>query len=193
LELGQIRILKILPGSEGDVIQCCLWTVNIFPMPDYDAISYTWGDPRKPKASIVVNGHKLDVTENCVVAMLELRREGITCSTDRFIWIDAICINQEDIDERNQQVIFMLRIYQMAQNLIVWLGPEADESDKAIEIINEAVTHFSQSPSQFMGGAKALGHVQYSKSTRIALLASSHGHGSRGSGSSRSFRLTKRA
>jgi hypothetical protein len=81
----------------------------------------------------------LRVTENCKLALQELRREARVNSKTQVIWIGAICINQEDLEERRQPVLIMRLIYIGAQNFIIWLGPEADDSDKAIEILTELV------------------------------------------------------
>jgi len=51
------------------------------------------------------------------------------------LWIDTICISQNDLEERNQQVRFMNMIYHNARRVLVWLGKEADESDIAIDYL----------------------------------------------------------
>jgi hypothetical protein len=71
---------------------------------NYSALSYAWGDLEKPKVTLFVNGHQLEVTENCLFALKELRRESMAQSKTCTIWVDAICINQKDLDERSQQV-----------------------------------------------------------------------------------------
>jgi hypothetical protein len=57
---------------------------------------------------------------------------------ERIIWIDAICINQEDNDEKGQQVQSMAKIYAKASRVIVWLGEAAGDSDHALEVIRKA-------------------------------------------------------
>ncbi|PVH75438.1 hypothetical protein DL98DRAFT_427604, partial [Cadophora sp. DSE1049] len=138
IEPGQIRILEILPGCEQDPIQCRLQYVELCKMPKYNALSYSWGDLSKPKSVISVDGHKLEVTENCALALLELRGEAVAMLKAQIIWIDAICVNQEDTRERSQQVLMMFKIYQSSQSLIIWLGVEAEGSNEAIEILEEA-------------------------------------------------------
>lgn len=88
---------------------------------------------------IKVNGHGLEVTENCEAALQELRREARTYSKPHVIWIDAICINQKDLRERNHQVNLMLDIYHHCQKLIIWLGLEMDGSEKAIATLKDMV------------------------------------------------------
>jgi hypothetical protein len=59
------------------------------------------------------------------------------------VWADAICINQGNIEERNQQVQTMTRIYQQAIEVAIWLGPEADNSNMALELLVELYRHKS--------------------------------------------------
>ncbi|XXG94910.1 hypothetical protein Hte_001169 [Hypoxylon texense] len=107
----------------------------------YEALSYTWGPPEKTN-TILVEGackpipennssgglFKLQITHNLHEALLHLRRTDIT----RRLWIDAICINQDDIDERNEQVQRMDNIYKYASRVVVWIGPSTPESDVAM-------------------------------------------------------------
>jgi hypothetical protein len=139
LRENEIRVLEILPGTESSTVRCQLEYIILGRPVQYNALSYTWGDPIAPRAETAVNGHKLRVTENFKLALQELRREARVNSKTQVIWIDAICINQEDLEERRQQVLIMRLIYIGAQNLIIWLGPEADDSDKAIEILTKLV------------------------------------------------------
>ncbi|KAF2820100.1 heterokaryon incompatibility, partial [Ophiobolus disseminans] len=83
----------------------------------YDALSYTWGSIVNMK-HITCNCQRLEVTENLFDALSVLRHRYI----DRYLWVDAICINQNDAKERAQQVQKMLMIYQNATNVIAWLG-----------------------------------------------------------------------
>ncbi|CZR66483.1 uncharacterized protein PAC_16384 [Phialocephala subalpina] len=136
---NEIQVLEILPGTESSIIQCQLEHIILGRPAQYNALSYTWGDPIALRIEITVNGHKLRVTENCKLALQELRREAKVNSKIQVIWIDAICINQGDPEERRQQVLIMRSIYIGAQNLIIWLGPEADDSVKAIEILTKFV------------------------------------------------------
>jgi hypothetical protein len=116
---GHIRLLKLEGGYSG--IRCNMIHVPLDNPPAYDAISYTWGDPTKFK-NLSISGAQFSVTKNVY---------GILCDLaplvgNRCIWIDSICINQTDIDEKNQQVQLMRRIYQGASKTIVWLGDAPD-------------------------------------------------------------------
>jgi hypothetical protein len=101
---------------------------------DFAALSYTWGDPQD-KHDITVNGHLIQVTSNLAAALLAFRFKGYFEPGGMKIWIDAICINQEDIVERGLEVKKMGLIYGSAWNVISWLGPEKDNSNKALELL----------------------------------------------------------
>ncbi|KAK3342341.1 heterokaryon incompatibility protein-domain-containing protein, partial [Neurospora tetraspora] len=108
----------------------------------YEALSYVWGSEDKP-CSISINGCDLPVGENLYAALLHLRDHSI----ERTIWIDAICINQEDEEEKGHQVQSMAKIYAKASRVIVWLGEEAAGSDQALEEIRIAAKR-DQAPEE---------------------------------------------
>lgn len=135
------RILVLEPGSYGEEISCSLVTHSCAgtssqdpdtgPL-DYEALSYTWGDP-SPKFVIKCNGQTLPIAHNLFFALQQLRH----ASTQRFLWIDAICINQNDIAERSMQIQYMLDIYQNAARVLVWLGVESETSPLAMEAMRQ--------------------------------------------------------
>ncbi|KAK7403767.1 hypothetical protein QQX98_010459 [Neonectria punicea] len=102
---------------------------------NYVAMSYTWGDP-KDRVPIVIDEHNVHVTRNLEAGLREFR-ELEPFKRGLWIWIDAICINQDDEPERNAQVQIMSVIYERAGNIIVWLGPTDSTSDEAIKYLQE--------------------------------------------------------
>ncbi|KAK0654182.1 heterokaryon incompatibility protein-domain-containing protein [Cercophora samala] len=114
-------------------------TPSVPGAPVYEALSYTWGSATETDL-ILVQHHsdatstrgKLSVTQNLATALRHLRRPLHT----RTLWIDAICINQQDEAERNKQVHRMTDIYRLANRLVVWLGPEADNSKHALSTLH---------------------------------------------------------
>lgn len=121
----QIRICRLEPGSDGDLIECELLTNSLDDEPQYQALSYTWGDASN-RQDISINGHKFAVTNNLYYALQHLRSE----TESKHLWIDAICINQNDIPERNEQVPRMREVYSQAQSVIVWLGRDIEPEDE---------------------------------------------------------------
>jgi hypothetical protein len=102
---------------------------------DYIALSYTWGTWENAQ-EIIVNGHVVKVTEN-LHAFLQQMRKTPTCPSGCGLWIDALCIDQSDIDERNAQVKRMTLIYEQAFAAVAWLGKEADNSAMAFNLLSK--------------------------------------------------------
>ncbi|KAK0744821.1 heterokaryon incompatibility protein-domain-containing protein [Apiosordaria backusii] len=105
----EIRLITISDGDDETCISCTLSTVSLTDSPEFVALSYSWGDP-KLKQPILVNGQPFDVTVNLELALQRLRR----LHPNRGIWIDALCINQEDTTEKETQLPFMESIYSQA-------------------------------------------------------------------------------
>ncbi|KAH8690420.1 heterokaryon incompatibility protein-domain-containing protein [Phaeosphaeriaceae sp. PMI808] len=109
----------------------------------YEAISYTWGDPRK-RRDITIDGVTLSVTENLHGALTAFRHRPVAgCSDEpdagtaparrqpvRHLWVDAVCINQDDLQERILQVELMSSIYAGARRVLSWLGWEEGEEGR---------------------------------------------------------------
>ncbi|EME84950.1 uncharacterized protein MYCFIDRAFT_41912, partial [Pseudocercospora fijiensis CIRAD86] len=114
----EIRLVTVEAGK-GDEIHCKLNTVSLDgDLPQYESVSYCWGDITK-KSSIVLDGQTtVDVSKNAHAALMRIRDPNI----DRTIWIDAICINQTDVEERGSQVSNMHLVYHRATRNLIWLG-----------------------------------------------------------------------
>jgi hypothetical protein len=131
LGAGAFRLLKIKlepPHSSSNIsIFCRLETFSREMSPAYSALSYTWDDAEGPETAsqpaddaetcIFLEGRRMNVKSNLHHALLRLP----SCS---YWWIDALCINQIDIIERNTQVSIMNNIYRDAEKVFVWLGPD---------------------------------------------------------------------
>jgi len=127
-----IRMLKIHPGLPHASIECSLSVVNLETLPRFEALSYVWGNPHPP-STILCDGHPQSVTPNLAVALRHLRLPHMI----RNVWIDAICVNQDNLKERSQQVRLMSEIYSLAWRVVVWLGEDDNSlATMAIETIN---------------------------------------------------------
>ena len=126
----EIRILNIEPhkGDESSPMVCSLLHVPLAAKQDYHALSYTWGSGAKTK-SITLSGQSFAVSETLYSALIHLRQSNLR----RAIWVDAICINQNEIPERNSQISRMARIYTASDGTVIWLGDEAEGSKIAME------------------------------------------------------------
>ncbi|KAI2463397.1 heterokaryon incompatibility protein-domain-containing protein [Annulohypoxylon bovei var. microspora] len=129
---SQIRLVTIHPAVRHKKIKC---TVQNFPFTkqetgglDYEALSYVWGDATIT-TSITLNGRPFQVTTNLEAGLRALRLRN----KKRVVWVDAICINQTSMPERNQEVRRMGEVYSRARHVIVWLG-HGKEVDDASQV-----------------------------------------------------------
>jgi hypothetical protein len=116
----EIRLLVLHPAADIlDVFgySCTLVHVSVDEDPDYEALSYVWGS-KANKQKILIDGRQLAVTSNLAESLDHL----YDCDAPRKLWVDAICINQEDISERGHQVQNMTEIYARVRNVVVWIG-----------------------------------------------------------------------
>ncbi|KAF5649817.1 Het6 heterokaryon incompatibility protein [Fusarium tjaetaba] len=126
-EANAFRLLEILAG-ECDVVQCKLHVCSLQESETtYEALSYTWAKPddsSNRKIEIISNGgsQTMSISGSLYIALRELRRSNAS----RVLWADAICINQEDVKERGQQVAMMGQIFSGAWQVVIWLGEEED-------------------------------------------------------------------
>ncbi|KAI0410534.1 HET-domain-containing protein [Xylaria grammica] len=126
------RLLHLLPGNSSSGIQCQLSEAPLQTPPEFEALSYVWGDVTDT-LPITVQGRPHNVTRNLCSALHSLRYPNRI----RTLWVDALCINQTDISERNHQVGLMGRIYSTAKHVVAWLG-EANSRDEDILRVIEA-------------------------------------------------------
>ncbi|KAH7093738.1 heterokaryon incompatibility protein-domain-containing protein [Paraphoma chrysanthemicola] len=84
---------------------------------DYTALSYVWGNP-EPTACVLIDNYPMEITSNLNEFLLEMQCQY----RFEWFWIDALCINQTDIEEKNHQVQMMGEIYQRASKVMIWLG-----------------------------------------------------------------------
>ncbi|KAF2622323.1 HET-domain-containing protein [Macroventuria anomochaeta] len=125
-----IRLVAIKPGVFGDPISCTLETVSLDDHPHYRALSYTWGDTRH-KRHISLNGNLFVVNQDLHAALRRLRHE----QKWQTYWIDMLCINQADFDERSEQVVLMPKIYSKAKQVVFWLADTTnDTTDNKMEL-----------------------------------------------------------
>jgi hypothetical protein len=120
------RLIRLYMGQDED--------------PEYEAVSYCWGSKNDP-SHVCVNtddgDERISITHNLDEALRCFRYER----KPRLLWADALCINQVSIGEKNHQVAMMGNIYSRAKRVLIWIGPERDESDKALGIMQQLCDH----------------------------------------------------
>ncbi|KAF2653153.1 HET-domain-containing protein, partial [Lophiostoma macrostomum CBS 122681] len=112
-----IRLLEILEGDFDKHVACEVSTWPTDNTPSYYAISYTWGDPNST-SEITVNGERMTVRQNCEYVL----QQAFTSKRSKYFWVDAICIDQESIQEKNHQVAIMDKIYKRAAHVFSCVG-----------------------------------------------------------------------
>jgi hypothetical protein len=134
IQLGnnEIRILSLLPGLPGSKMQLLLRREFLASrdLPEYEALSYAWGDAELTRM-IWVNDKVMAISRNLESALETLRHP----KDPRKLWVDAICIDQGNVQERNRQVAVMRSIYRKALRVLIWLGEEKPDSDLAFDMI----------------------------------------------------------
>lgn len=112
-----IRLLELLPGKWTDELSCRMFVVSLDDDPYYEALSYVWGEPDLCRP-IWVNGSPRSITRNLDRALRRLRQPSRT----RVMWIDALCINQSNVEERSHQVNMMGTIFSRTAEALLFLA-----------------------------------------------------------------------
>jgi galactokinase len=129
-----IRLVSIEPGEQNHDLKCSIRTHKSLRPVKYQALSYTWSDSAV-KVKISLNGKRFMVTQNLESALRNLRCPGLREIRSQLpTWIDAICTNQNDTDERDEQVRRMKSIYKEAQRVVVYLGAYNESCDENVRI-----------------------------------------------------------
>lgn len=124
------RLLDLHPSpNDSSPIICNISSHRIESPKPYTALSYVWGSNDRTHVA-TVGGKGLGITQSLAEALRHIRDRHNAVT----IWIDQICINQDDNTEKTDQVNLMGRIYAAAAQLFVWLGPEADDSDAVMAL-----------------------------------------------------------
>lgn len=122
----QIRLLRILPDGDSQPIRVTLEIVGLDEWAGkFDALSYTWGGEDNLQR-ILIDGKVMTIRCNLWSFLQHHRSTG---RTPRPIWTDAVCINQQDIPEKNVQVAKMGDLYRAADRVLIWLGTTSDLSN----------------------------------------------------------------
>ncbi|KAK5659169.1 hypothetical protein OQA88_1259 [Cercophora sp. LCS_1] len=159
-ELGNIRLIRLMAHEDKEApIQCQLFEYPLKGLGQgahlYEALSYVWGSEEDKKPiyvqepdgkggnSLAGKTRQLHVTQNLHALLSHIRN----CLFDRVVWVDAICINQQDNKEKEPQVQSMAKIYASANRVIVWLGEASSDTDGAFEALCKSAAKEKISPS----------------------------------------------
>jgi len=145
----EVRLASLLPrnlsSAEGDrtndqtnaelhrdqpSIRVSLRKVSLDDGAEFTALSYVWGNA-SDKVPILVDGVEFYITRNLLAALHEFQQDEETVT----LWIDALCINQADNEEKVDQIQMMKQIYEAATITVAWLGEDADGSDNVMQML----------------------------------------------------------
>jgi hypothetical protein len=138
IEDWQTRIVRIRPGDESEILRLDIIIAAITEDPGvglisepgqihYEALSYAWGDNAFTQ-SVMCNDVPFTITANLREALVHLRHTN----GNRFFWVDALCINQYDLEEKARQIRKLHKLFKRASRVVVWLGQEAMHTQLAL-------------------------------------------------------------
>ncbi len=136
LQGDQIRLFVLFPAEkDDDTIQGETDTVALVEKPQYEAVSYRWGDPNDTEI-ILLSGQPSHVTTVLHAALRRLRLQD----KPRLLWIDQLCIDQDNNEEKINQVRMMKNIYQSCSQCLIWFGEvqehvKLEDAHAAVELI----------------------------------------------------------
>ncbi|OCK77433.1 HET-domain-containing protein [Lepidopterella palustris CBS 459.81] len=125
-----IRLLVLHPSLHSQELSCNLILTTLEDGPAFEALSYVWGVP-EPRSQIRCEGAVAEIGPSLYSALMHLRHR----IRNRILWVDALCINQKDNNERNAQVKVMSEIYSAAFRTLIWLGEETPDSRSSIRAL----------------------------------------------------------
>ena len=141
-EAGYIRLIYLLPAEPSTDIRVNIVHTRLTKedVPRYEALSYAWGETDTPE---VVNvGQEGDVTLAVTRSLYQALPYLRYREERRVLWIDAICVDQQNLEERGHQVQRMGDVYSLAERVIVWLGPDDTTSGHAIQFLRTIAPKF---------------------------------------------------
>lgn len=127
----EFRLVRLLPERKT-MIKCEILHSSLENPPRYVALSYAWGDAGNTR-KIELEGSLIPISVSLYGALEALRQKAESA----MVWVDALCIDQQNRGERTQQVQLMTNIYSTAGSVAIWLGPEEDDSARATDLLRD--------------------------------------------------------
>ncbi|KFA53837.1 hypothetical protein S40293_01665 [Stachybotrys chartarum IBT 40293] len=127
----ETRLLTLHPGNYSDIIRISIKKVDLDALrrPRFEALSYHWGSPQAIGTVYVDQGSTIPIAQNLGTALRYLRNRN----RRRTLWIDALCINQQNEIEKNHHVRWMGQVFSVAFRVIVFLGHLGQGDEHAID------------------------------------------------------------
>lgn len=143
----QIRLLHLDPGEEDTELSGALRDASLDDEPVYEAIPYVWGAWEDPGSIIIKQFEEVvSITANLQAVLRSVRLPN----RPRVLWVDALCVNQNDLEERGSQVSIMGEVYGQAHQVLVHLGDSLEGCELAIEAVRRLGDDTSLNASTYM-------------------------------------------
>lgn len=136
---GKIRLMHLQAGAGNSPIRITFEEVALPDDPAYEAVSYCWGGSTRD-CNIASGNTRIEITQNGMDALWHFRLPD----KSRTLWMDAVCINQEDMEERASQVLVMDQIFSNAIQTLAWAGNDAPHVNEAFEFLDRFRTVVQQ-------------------------------------------------
>jgi hypothetical protein len=137
-----IRVLRLNPSLDlASPINCNLEHISMTQAASYEALSYCWEGNETPNC-IWLNQCPFPVTKSLHSALLALCKP----TEPRILWVDAVCLNQKDSNEKSREIWRMLDIYTNATSVVIWLGGASDDSDRAMDHLEYLSNQYLRAP-----------------------------------------------
>ncbi|KAF2445504.1 HET-domain-containing protein, partial [Karstenula rhodostoma CBS 690.94] len=122
-EQQYIRTCTLYPGTGNEPVQVELQPhrVGSDDIP-YEAVSWVWGNPLN-STTLLYKGQNISIRKSLEDALRVFRY----VDRPRVLWVDALCINQDDVEERSEQVAMMGSVYSYASGVLIWLGNDTEQ------------------------------------------------------------------
>ncbi|KAL9091073.1 MAG: hypothetical protein Q9165_005000 [Trypethelium subeluteriae] len=136
-KVGEVRLVRLLPGGGNVGLRMLLSNYREANAPPYEALSYVWGDPRS-SVQVELSGKRFFIGNNLAEALHQIRH----AQKERILWIDAICINQNDLEEKSWHIAKMRDIYVSAVQVLVWIGKHSEDSANAMDDLRSIARYY---------------------------------------------------
>ncbi|KAK4161406.1 heterokaryon incompatibility protein-domain-containing protein [Cladorrhinum sp. PSN259] len=132
LSTDAIRLIRLYRGYEDNHVRCEIFQTFLHKIEGvpYEALSYTWGSEDE-YAEITVSDRKMTIRKNLYMALRHLMKPD----EDQILWVDAICIDQKNDNEKGHQVGYMSQIYDKAEQVHIWLGPATENAELLMDLM----------------------------------------------------------
>jgi hypothetical protein len=157
---SEIRLINLEPSQDPSAdIQCWAFNTSLKKHPEYEALSYVWGDSINTRlikfgvceSSEPNNTHTLSFSPLAVTVNLEQALRSLRyAEKPRTLWVDAVCIDQSNLEERNQQIHLMSRTYQQCVHDLLWLGSEDVQIGRAMNLLQRLQGRSEHTRAQLM-------------------------------------------